>query len=104
MKTDGKNVKWKSKEQREKENRRIRWIFLILFLLVLLGFGGMGYRVWKQYSKDLMQNQYDQLSNSSKILSESLETSMKEYEWESVCGSGLLYRDRSGSRNLSDGR
>ena len=71
MKTDGKNVKWKSKEQREKENRRIRWIFLILFLLVLLGFGGMGYRVWKQYSKDLMQNQYDQLSNSSKILSRS---------------------------------
>ena len=35
MKTDGKNVKWKSKEQREKENRRIRWIFLILFILLL---------------------------------------------------------------------
>ena len=82
MKTDGKNVKWKSKEQREKENRRIQWIFLVLFLLVFLGFGGMGYRVWKQYSKTLMQNQYDQLSNSSKILSESLETSMKEYEWD----------------------
>lgn len=82
MKTDGENVKWKSKEQREKENRRIRWIFMILFLLVFLGFGGMGYRVWKQYSKNLMQNQYDQLSNSSKILSESIETSLKEYEWD----------------------
>ena len=34
MKTDGENVKWKSKEQREKENRRIRWIFMILFLLL----------------------------------------------------------------------
>ena len=73
MKTDGKNVKWKSKEQREKENRRIRRILLFLFLLVLLGFSWMGYRVWKQYSKNLMQNQYDQLSNSSKILSESIE-------------------------------
>ena len=103
MKTDGKNVKWKSKEQREKENRRIRWIFLILFLLVLLGFGGMGYRVWKQYSKDLMQNQYDQLSNSSKILSESLETSMKEYEWdyEMLHNIEVMMQDEAGNYKIS---
>ena len=102
MKTDGKNVKWKSKEQREKENRRIRWIFLILFLLVLLGFGGMGYRVWKQYSKDLMQNQYDQLSNSSKILSESLETSMKEYEWdyEMLHNIEVMMQDEAGNYKI----
>lgn len=104
MKTDGKNVKWKSKEQREKENRRIRWIFLILFLLVLLGFGGMGYRVWKQYSKDLMQNQYDQLSNSSKILSESLETSMKEYEWdyEMLHNIEVMMQDEAGNYKIQN--
>lgn len=104
MKTDGKNVKWKSKEQREKENRRIRWIFLILFLLVLLGFGGMGYRVWKQYIKDLMQNQYDQLSNSSKILSESLETSMKEYEWdyEMLHNIEVMMQDEAGNYRIQN--
>ena len=104
MKTDGKNVKWKSKEQREKENRRIRWIFLILFLLILLGFGGMGYRVWKQYSKTLMQNQYDQLSNSSKILSESLETSMKEYEWdyEMLHNIELMMQDEAGNYKIQN--
>ena len=104
MKTDGKNVKWKSKEQREKENRRIRWIFLILFLLVLRGLGGMGYRVWKQYSKDLMQNQYDQLSNSSKILSESLETSMKEYEWdyEMLHNIEVMMQDEAGNYKIQN--
>lgn len=104
MKTDGKNVKWKSKEQREKENRRIRWIFLILFLLILLGFGGMGYRVWKQYSGTLMQNQYDQLSNSSKILSESLETSMKEYEWdyEMLHNIEVMMQDEAGNYRIQN--
>lgn len=104
MKTDGKNVKWKSKEQREKENRRIRWIFLILFLLILLGFGGMGYRVWKQYSETLMQNQYDQLSNSSKILSESLETSMKEYEWdyEMLHNIEVMMQDEAGNYRIQN--
>lgn len=104
MKTDGKNVKWKSKEQREKENRRIRWIFLILFLLILLGFEGMGYRVWKQYSKTLMQNQYDQLSNSSKILSESLETSMKEYEWdyEMLHNIEVMMQDEAGNYKIQN--
>ena len=104
MKTDGKNVKWKSKEQREKENRRIQWIFLVLFLLVFLGFGGMGYRVWKQYSKTLMQNQYDQLSNSSKILSESLETSMKEYEWdyEILHNIEVMMQDEAGNYKIQN--
>lgn len=82
MQDEIKKIKWKTKEQREKENRKIRIVLILLFLLVIAGFGIMGFRVWKQYSKDLMENQYDQLSNSSKILSGSLETSMKEYEWD----------------------
>lgn len=82
MQDKTKKIKWKTKEQREKENRKIRIILSLLFLLMLTGLGVLGFRVWKQYSKDLMKNQYDQLSNSSKVLSGSLETSMKEYEWD----------------------
>ena len=101
MKADSKNMKWKSKEQRDRENRRIRSILFLLFLLVLAGFGFLGFRVWKQYSNDLMQNQYDQLSNSSKILSESLETSMKEYEWdyEMLYSMESMMLDESGDYN-----
>ena len=64
----------------------------------------MGYRVWKQYSKDLMQNQYDQLSNSSKILSESLETSMKEYEWdyEMLHNIEVMMQDEAGNYKIQN--
>ena len=64
----------------------------------------MGYRVWKQYSKNLMQNQYDQLSNSSKILSESLETSMKEYEWdyEMLHNIEVMMQDEAGNYKIQN--
>lgn len=73
---------WKTKEQREKDRTKSQLLFLgILFALFVL-LAGLGIRVWRQYRDILMENQYEQLRMSARILSGSVETSMKEYIWD----------------------
>ena len=76
------DMQWKSKEQREKDRTRAMFAFLALLFAVFLFLAGAGIKIWRQYRDVLMENQYEQIRTSARILSGSVETSMKEYIWD----------------------
>lgn len=76
------DMQWKSKEQRKKDRTRAMLAFLTLLFAVFLLLAGVGIKIWRQYRDVLMENQYEQIRTSARILSGSVETSMKEYIWD----------------------
>lgn len=76
------DVQWKSKKEREKDRTRAMFIFLTLLFAVFIFLAGGGIKIWRQYRDVLMENQYEQIRTSARILSGSVETSMKEYIWD----------------------
>ena len=76
------DMQWKSKEQRKKDRTRAMLAFLALLFAVFLFLAGAGIKIWRQYRDVLMENQYEQIRTSARILSGSVETSMKEYIWD----------------------
>ena len=69
-------------EMQRKEKIKTGAVLGLILVLLLLGMGAAGYRVWKEYRNILMDNQYEQLQTATRILSGSIKTSMKEYEWD----------------------
>ncbi len=68
------------KEKKNRELIKLRTVWIVGALLLLVVVIAAGARVWEKYEKTLMDNQIDQLKMTVQILSENMESSFQEYE------------------------
>lgn len=82
MPTNQRKIKWKSREERQRNRTKFQIIFSIVLFVMFLILAAVGFSVWNQYRDRLMKSQFEQLQMSARSLGGSIETSMKEYVWD----------------------